>query len=160
MARLVVGVAEMAVSANQTDEIITHALGSCVGLAMYDPKLHVGGVLHYMLPTSAIDRGKAANKPCMFADTGVQLLLDELGRLGAAEKARLIVKVAGGAQIMDERGVFNVGRRNHVALRQIFSRTGILIDAEDVGGTQARTMSMEMARGMVWISSNGHKVQL
>lgn len=160
MARLVVGVAEMAVSANQTDEIITHALGSCVGLAMYDPEVHVGGVLHYMLPTSAIDRGKAANKPCMFADTGVQLLLDELCRLGAAEKARLIVKVAGGAQITDERGVFNVGRRNHVALRQIFTRAGILIDAEDVGGMKARTMRMEMASGMVWISSNGDKVQL
>ena len=150
----------MAVSANQTDEIITHALGSCVGLAVYDPEVHVGGVLHYMLPTSAVDRGKAASNPCMFADTGVELLLYELSRLGAAEKARLIAKVAGGAQIMDERGVFNVGRRNHVALRQIFSRAGILIDAEDVGGTKARTMRMEMASGMVWISSNGDKVQL
>jgi chemotaxis protein CheD len=159
VAKLVVGVAEMALSDSPGDEIVTHALGSCVGLAMYDPTVRAGGILHYMLPTSTIAPEKAAGRPCMFADTGVRLFLQELARLGANTR-RLVVKVAGGAQIMDERGVFNVGRRNCIALRQIFWRAGILIDVEDVGGMKARTMSLEIASGAVWVRSNGVRTQL
>jgi chemotaxis protein CheD len=149
----------MAVSANEADEIVTHALGSCVGLAIYDPEIKVGGILHFVLPTSTIDEDRAASRPCLFADTGIPLLLEELSKLGA-EDNKLVVKVAGGAQITDERGVFNVGRRNHVALRQILSRAGIPIEAEDVGGIKARTMTMDVGSGTVTISSDGEDLEL
>ena len=65
-----VGIAEMKVSGQRGDIIITHALGSCLGIAAYDPMACVGGLLHVMLPLSAIDPVKAERNPLMFVDTG------------------------------------------------------------------------------------------
>ncbi len=159
MGNLIVGVGDMAVSKNPNDHIVTHALGSCIGLTDYDPVAQVGGMLHYMLPDSTIDNEKAASRPCMFADTGIALLFRELGRLGANRK-RFIVKAAGGSQIMDAKGIFNVGRRNALALRKTLWKTAVMIDAEDVGGTKPRTMKLEIATGSVLISSGGKKATL
>lgn len=159
MGNLVVGVGDMAVSKNPDDNIITHALGSCIGLTVYDPVAQIGGMLHYMLPDSSIDKEKATSKPCMFADTGIALLFMELGKLGANKK-RLIVKAAGGSQIMDTKGVFNVGRRNALALRKNLWKSAVMIDAEDVGGTKPRTMRLAIATGSVSIASAGQKAAL
>lgn len=159
MGSLIVGVGDMAVSKNPGDEIVTHALGSCIGLTVYDPIAQAGGLLHYMLPESNIDREKATARPCMFADTGIALLLAELQKLGANRK-RYIVKAAGGSQIMDAKGVFNVGRRNALALRKTLWKSAMMIDAEDVGGSKARTMRLEIATGRVTIASGGTKTPL
>ena len=75
--KIVVGVADMAVSKNPNDEIITYALGSCLGITVYDPVVQVGGMIHIMLPMSTIDAEKAKNKPYMFVDTGVPILFNE-----------------------------------------------------------------------------------
>ncbi len=86
----------MKVSANRGDEIITHALGSCLGITIYDTIACVGGMLHVMLPNSAIDPPKAEQNPFVFMDTGLPRLFHECYKLGA-QKQRLEVKVAGGA---------------------------------------------------------------
>jgi chemotaxis protein CheD len=88
---------------NQPNEVlVTHALGSCIGVAIYDPVAKVGGILHYMLPESSLDPVKAQENPHMFADTGLPSLFRECYRLGAT-KARLQVKVAGGSQVLGAR---------------------------------------------------------
>lgn len=91
----------MKVSNNQEDVLITYALGSCIGVAVYDPLVRVGGLLHFMLPDSNLDVDKAKANPAMFADTGIPLLFKSCYRLGA-EKHRMVVKVAGGASILDD----------------------------------------------------------
>jgi chemotaxis protein CheD len=152
--QVVVGVADMRVSNQQGEVLVTHALGSCIGVAIYDPTAKVGGILHFMLPDSTLDPGKAQEHPHMFADTGLPLLFRECYRLGA-QKSRLRVKVAGGSQVLGNREFFQIGRRNYAALRKIFLKNNVLIDNEDVGGTKARTLFLEMATGNVWIKVMG-----
>ena len=139
--------------------LVTHSLGSCIGVAVYDPVARAGGILHYMLPESEMDHDKAKVRPLMFADTGIPLLFKACYKLGA-EKKRMIVKVAGGSQIMDASGVFNIGKRNYASLRKIFWRNNVLVDAEDIGGTCNRTMWLSIATGKVWLKVNGRGYKL
>ena len=155
----IVGIADMKVSDDPKVTLVTHALGSCIGVAVYDPVARVGGILHYMLPESKMDHKKAKETPLMFADTGIPLLFKACYKIGA-DKKRMIVKVAGGARIMDPSEVFNIGKRNYAALRKIFWRNNVLVDAEDIGGTSNRTMWLSVATGEVWLRVHGreHKV--
>jgi chemotaxis protein CheD len=152
--QVVVGVAEMRISNQAEQVVITHALGSCIGVAIYDPLVKVGGLLHYMLPDSGLDVEKGRENPCMFADTGIPRLFKECYRLGAV-KHRMRVKVAGGSQVLGGPEHFNIGRRNYAALRKIFLKNNVLIDNEDVGGVKARTMYLEIATGKVWVKIIG-----
>ena len=86
---VVVGIADMKVSKDVDATLVTHSLGSCIGLAVYDPVAKVGGLLHYMLPESGLDANKAKERPLMFADTGIPLLFKACYNLGA-EKKRMI----------------------------------------------------------------------
>jgi chemotaxis protein CheD len=155
----IVGISEMKISQNQTDILVTYSLGSCVGMSVYDPVAKVGGLIHCMLPLSKIDPVKAKNNPFMFTDTGVPLMLETLFNAGA-QKNRLIVKVAGASTLLDEKRLFRIGERNHTVLRKILWKNGILIAAEDVGGTASRTMYLYMASGMTTIKSGGREVEL
>lgn len=153
--QLVVGVADLKVSRNAQHTLVTHALGSCIGVAIYDPCAQVGGILHYMLPESSLDPARARENPCMFADTGLPRLFRECYALGAA-KPRLKIKVAGGGQVLGGQEHFQIGRRNYAALRKIFLKNNVLIDNEDVGGCQARTLFLDIATGRTWVKIIGH----
>lgn len=157
--RRVVGISEMIVSQDPNDVLITYSLGSCVGVTVYDPEVKVGGLIHCMLPLSKIDVEKAQRMPCMFVDTGVPALLDEVLSRGASIK-RLVTKVAGGSELMDEKKIFKIGERNYAVLRKLLWKNNILIDAEDVGGQTSRTMSLELASGRTTIKSKGQEREL
>ena len=152
--QIVVGVADLKISNQAQEVVVTHALGSCIGVAVYDPQVKVGGLLHYMLPDSSLDAEKSRENPFMFADTGIPRLFRECYRLGAL-KHRMMVKVAGGSQVLGGQEHFNIGRRNYAALRKIFLKNNVLIDNEDVGGAKARTMYLEIATGKVWVKIVG-----
>lgn len=151
---IVVGVADLKVSNSAKHVLITHALGSCIGVAIYDPQARVGGLLHYMLPESLLDLSRALENPYMFADTGIPRLFRECYALGAL-KHRLRVKVAGGSQVLGGQEHFQIGRRNYAALRKIFLKNNVLIDSEDVGGTKARTFLLEIATGRTLVKTTG-----
>ncbi|MBL7649696.1 MAG: chemotaxis protein CheD [Candidatus Hydrogenedentes bacterium] len=157
--KFVVGISEMAVSDRPEDLIITYSLGSCIGLTLYEPKLRIGGLIHCMLPLSKIDPARAVDRPCMFTDTGVPLLLATLLNMGA-EKRNLIAKVAGAASLLDNNGSFNIGERNQVILRKLLWKNQILIQAEETGGTKARTMSLNMETGVTLLRSGGVEYEL
>jgi chemotaxis protein CheD len=151
---LTVGVGDCKVSNAADAALTTYALGSCIALAIYDPVAAVGGLLHFMLPESSLNPVKAGENPFMFADTGIPLMFHAAYRLGA-EKRRLVVCAAGGAQVMDENGVFNIGKRNNLALRRVLWKAGVMIHGEEVGGTTARTVRLEVATGRFLISGPG-----
>lgn len=157
----VVDVADLKVCAQQGDSIITYALGSCLGITIFDPESRVGGMLHAMLPQSTIDPKKAAENPFMFVDTGVPRLFHECYRIGA-QKQRLVVKVAGGACARgnEQDDYFQIGKRNMVMLRKLLWKNGVLITAHDVGGSSPRTMSLDIDTGDVYIKSNGNAWKL
>jgi len=151
-----VGVADMVVSKSRDDCIITHALGSCLGITVHDPVAQVGGLLHVMLPLSTIDPAKAAENPYMFVDTGVPRLFLECYKLGA-QKSRVVLKVAGGAssKANPEDDYFEIGKRNFVMLRKLLWKNGVLIKAHDVGGSNSRTMQLDLNSGDVSLKING-----
>jgi len=151
---IVVGVADMAVSSKAEETLITYSLGSCIAVITYDPVARVGGILHYMLPEATMDMDKAKKRPAMFADSGIPMLFKQSYQLGATKK-NTIVKVAGGSQIMDENGVFNIGKRNYLSMRKIFWRNNVLVAAEHVGGSVNRTVRLEVATGRVILKVSG-----
>jgi chemotaxis protein CheD len=148
MSEIVIGIADFNVSSNPRDVLVTYALGSCIGVAIYDPVVKVGGLLHYMLPDSNLDSIKAREKPAMFADTGIPLLFKSCYQLGA-EKKRIIVKIAGGASILDDSNYFRIGEKNIMALRKMFWKNNVLITSEDTGRDYNRTVRLELANGVV-----------
>jgi chemotaxis protein CheD len=156
MIRIIVGMADRGVSSDPEATLITYALGSCIGVSLYDSVARAGGLLHFMLPESKLDPRKAQKNPWMFADTGLPLFFKELYRAGA-EKRRLRVTVCGGAQVMDAEGFFNIGKRNYMALRKIFWMNNVLIHAEAVGGQVNRTVRLELSSGKVWVKTSGEQ---
>ena len=156
---IVVDIADLAVSNDPTAALITYSLGSCIGLAIWDPVAKVGGMLHYMLLESQLAPDKARANPPMFCDTGVPKLFRAAYELGAV-KSRLITKVAGGSQLLDDNGTFNIGKRNYLALRKIFWKNGVMINAESVGGSVSRTLKLEVGTGVVTIKSRNQEVLL
>jgi chemotaxis protein CheD len=146
--RKVIGVADMAVSNSVEDFLITYSLGSCIAVVIYDPVALVGGMLHYMLPESTLDPEKARKNPSMFADTGITHLFKSSYKLGA-KKENIVVKTVGGAQTLDPNGVFNIGKRNYLAMRKIFWKNNVAVSAQHIGGEVNRTVRLMMDTGKV-----------
>lgn len=154
-----IGLAEMIISDNPGDVLVTYSLGSCVGVTVYDPDLRMGGMIHCMLPLSNQDPNKARSKPCMFVDSGMAALLGEMYRLGA-RRERLIVKVAGAGNMLDPNHRFNIGERNFTVLRKVLWKNNLMIAGEDVGGTTPRTLYLEIANGRTLIRTAGQCQEL
>jgi len=149
-----VGMADLMVSQNQSMILCTFPLGSCLGIAIYDPVARLGGVLHSMLPDSSIDPQRAAARPGMFLDTGLALLLEHAGNL-KSKKENLLIYVAGGSEIMDETACFNIGKRNYEVLTGLLAKQGLKIHAADVGGLTNRTMQLNLGTGEVRLKFSG-----
>jgi chemotaxis protein CheD len=151
---LVVGVADMVASNDSSAQLVTYSLGSCLGVTVYDPVRKAGGLLHLMLPDSSINLQKASTEPFMFVDTGTPRLFKAVYNLGA-ERSRVIIKVAGGAQFFGPNRSFNIGERNFDALRKLLAQNGYSFQAQDIGGVCSRTLRLDLSDGNVSISSPG-----
>lgn len=101
-----------------------------------------------------MDEERARSKPLMFADTGMALLLNKMTTMGANKK-RMQVRLAGGAAMATGPQGFDIGKRNYLAIRKILWSNGMFINAEDVGGSAARSLYMDMADGTVTVRSIG-----
>jgi chemotaxis protein CheD len=151
--KVIVGVGEMWVSNKVEEMIVTYALGSCLGVTLYDPVANVGGLLHGMLPLSKADPAKAKRKPTMYIDTGFANLLEACYDLGA-QKKHLVISVAGGASMKQDRSsdYFKIGKRNFTVLRKLLWKNALMIDYQDVGGNRSRTMALHVSNGLVTIN--------
>ena len=158
MGDLIVGISDIKISNNPNETIVTYALGSCIGIVVYDPVAKVGGMLHYMLPDSTLDAKKARDNPAMFADTGIPLLFKSCYKLGA-DKRRMIVKAAGGASILDDTNFFRIGQKNIMAMRKIFWKNNVMINAEDTGANHNRTVRLEMTSGKTYVKTSGGEMK-
>ena len=156
---ITIDIADIQTSDDPKTTLVTYALGSCIAVILYDPARHVGGMIHYMLPSSKTSPEKAKAKPAMFADTGVPLLFERMYGYGCTKES-LIVKVAGGGALYDDKGMFNIGQRNYTILRKIFWKNNIIIAAEDVGGSRSRTARLRLSDGQVTVKSQGEEVSL
>lgn len=154
MKQLVVGVGDGGATRDPDAVLVTYALGSCVAVMMHDSTAGVAGMVHYMLPEAPREEAQAAARPWMYADTGIGELLRLVQQQGA-DKRRLTIYAAGGAQVMNDNSMFNIGKRNCLALRKALWKFGLVAHAEETGGNTARTVRMEAATGRVWLHSPG-----
>lgn len=151
---IVIGVSDMQVSVDPEAVLATYSLGSCIGVAVFDPWAQVGGLLHFMLPDAELNPEKAAKNPFMFCDTAIPALFKAAYALGA-QKRRMKIAIVGGANILDQNGFFNIGKRNLMATRRMFNRNNAVIDHQEVGGSSNRSMFLTIGSGTLRIKVAG-----
>lgn len=135
-------------------QIITYALGSCIGITMYDPAIRLGGLLHIMLPSRTDPKDPKVFK---YADSGIQEMIRKLSAFGML-KSRTIVKIAGGAKMFEIQGnssFGNIGERNAAMVKKLLMEERMRITASDTGGSYARTMLINIANGDVIVRTAG-----
>ncbi|WP_432665030.1 chemotaxis protein CheD [Wukongibacter baidiensis] len=139
--------------------LTTLGLGSCVGICVYDPVTKVAGMAHIMLPSSKTIKNNT--NPFKFADTGIDLLIDDMVKKGA-KKYRMISKIAGGAQMFSfstKNDIMKIGERNAIAVKEILKEYKIPIKAEDTGGGHGRTIEFHSTDGKLVVKTIGHGVK-
>jgi chemotaxis protein CheD len=150
-----VNFSELKISANTAETLVAFSIGSGIGVSMHDAVAKVGGLLNFVLPDSSKIWSERENRfPYMFADTGLLAFLEALNDVDAKTK-RLKVVIAGGAQILDQTSDFNIGLKNHQALISILSRKNLTIQHEDIGGSQRRTLCLDIDSGCSTIQTAG-----
>lgn len=153
--RTVVGIGEFAVSDAPADTILTHALGSCVAVCIWDRVAGIGGLLHFLLPDAAINPARAKAQPATFANTGLPLMFHAAYSLGLV-KERCQVRLVGGADVTSPRtGAGHIGKKNLLAARSILWHNGLLIEAEETGGTIPRNVALRLSDGAIAVTSGG-----
>lgn len=152
--RITVGISEMKVSKDPDSFLITHSLGPCIGLVVFDPKIPAAGLLHYQLPTAKGHEQRAAENPNMFGDTGIPLLLKQIEGLGATRDT-LVVSVFGGASMLKDDQIFKIGIKNARAAKKILWQQCLSIRHEDVGGHSSRTVSIDVGTGEIRLQKDG-----
>jgi chemotaxis protein CheD len=151
-----IGIGDMAVSDLRDSELVTHSLGSCVGVVVWDPQVNVGGLLHVMLPNSDVNPARAQKQPDTFVDTGLPRLFRAAYARGAV-KRRIKVVLAGGAQILAGAGSFDIGKRNYTAVRKMLWRNNVLVSAEEIGGRDSRTVGLWVGSGRVRVTLSARR---
>ncbi len=149
-----VGMADLK-TAKDPDLLMTAGLGSCIGICVNDPVLKVGGLAHIMLPTA---NGSISGNLAKYADTALELLIQEIVRLGG-NKSRLRAKMAGGAQMFTFPGkpnILKIGDRNAEAVEKELKKLGIPILAIDVGGSFGRTIHYDVGTGDLRVRTINH----
>lgn len=132
----------------------TTGLGSCVGLTLYDPVAKIGGLAHIMLPSSSIAREGQLNL-AKYADTALPVLLNKMKELGAVQ-ARMVAKMAGGAQMFSFAGAgdtMRIGPRNVESCKEGLQQMGIALIAEDTGENYGRTVELDCFTGKFTVRS-------
>ncbi|GDY12952.1 chemotaxis protein CheD [Planctomycetota bacterium] len=158
--RVVVGIGAHAARRADRGIIITHALGSCVGIVVYDAHSKVGGMLHAQLPLSQLNAELARTQPARFVDLGIPLLLKAVADLGANRRT-LRVTVAGAASMLvTSNDLFNIPARNLTVMRKLFWQHSLLVAGEDTGGSIPRTMTLRLDTGETVIESQGRQYTL
>lgn len=148
-----VGVGEAHVSSAMTGSIVTHALGSCLAVTIYDPELRIGGMLHAMLPGPP-QPNEPNGRPEVYLTSGLPRLQRTFESLGGS-LARAIVCAAGSAVLLSDAAGFRIGARNWAMLRKLCFTQGLRIAAQDVGGNLTRNLTLDLATGEVTVSSGG-----
>ena len=150
--RQTIGIADMKM-ARDSGTLITYALGSCIGICLYDPMIKLGALVHIMLPLN-METGRT--NTMKYADTGIRETIRQMEAKGAS-KARLTAKIAGGAKMFEITGgsFGNIGQRNIESVHMVLKREGIRLLKEYVGGTIARTLSFDVSTGEATIRSHG-----
>jgi len=145
---LVAGIGEMVLSTDARAHLVAYGLGSCIALAVWDPKAKVGGLAHFMLPSGPHSSGS----PVKFIDTGLDVYLKALEAKGAVLN-RCVIKAAGAAAMLTVGGGLAIGKRNSESLATALAERGLSMAATALGGSAGRTVQLEVGDGRFLIKS-------
>lgn len=155
MENVTVGIADYKI-VKSPNKIMTIGLGSCCGVVLYDEINKIAGLVHILLPDSKNDKN-ILNK-AKYADTGIILLYEEMKKAGANSR-RIRAKIAGGAHMFNfkntDNRIFSVGEKNVKACKQTLAKLNISILAEDVLGSNGRTIVFDTLTNKLHIKSIG-----
>ena len=154
MSSIIVGIADLKIS-KSPNIITTIGLGSCVGVTIFDSQMHIGGLVHVLLPSA---NGEIVKNKAKYADTGIPELIDRLIAMGS-KRGCLVAKMAGGASMFTNDGsscVFNVGQRNVAMSKDVLSKQRIKLISSDTGGNYGRTVELNTENGQLLIKTIGH----
>ena len=133
--------------------LVTRALGSCLGITLYNPLKKLGAMAHPMLPD--IDRARTNANPSRYVNYTIRKMVEDLEKAGSA-RSRLVAKLFGGARMfafISSDSLLNVGEKNIAMAREVFSELNIKIAAEEVGGTFGRTIELNLESGKVVVDT-------
>lgn len=156
---MVIGISDYKFS-KAPEILVTYALGSCVGVCLYDQVLKIGGLSHIMLPDSTSFTNKEINR-MKFADTAIVDLLKELNKHSFG-KNRIVAKIAGGAQMFESQPgskIGGIGERNTLSVKAVLRSLKIPIIAEDTGANYGRTQYFDLATGVMKIQSLNRQIK-
>lgn len=156
MSTKILGIGEYGSARGAGEVVKTLGLGSCVAVVILDPATRTVGMVHVALPDSSIATPDDIKKlPGRFADTALDALLKDMARHGAIKHREMIVKLAGGAVIMDPKNTFNIGKRNVLAIKKALWEKQMGARSEDVGENYSRSVSVSVDTGIVEVYSPG-----
>lgn len=145
---LVAGIGEMVVTSNPNSALVAYGLGSCVALAIWDPRARVAGLAHFMLPS-----GPLTHPPVKFVDSGIPQFFSEFTRRGG-DLRRAQMKAAGGAAMLAVMAsTMEIGKRNAEAVQLALSQRGLRLHNSDLGGKAGRTVQLEGSTGRLLVKS-------
>lgn len=148
-----VGMGQVAVARNP--ECLSAVLGSCVGIVLYHPRLHIGALCHIVLPES---NGRSG-MPAKFADSAIPHMLSLLEKHGAFASG-MVAKLAGGSCMFGNGGPLQIGEANIRAVTKALETVGISIVGRDLGGTSGRRIHFDASNGQVAVNSVGLPVRI
>lgn len=152
------GLGEWAVTTDPHEVLTCLGLGSCVAIVLHDAAVPVGGMAHMVLPDSTAGRTSSVS-PAKFVDLAVPLLVDAMVQRGAL-RSRMRIDLVGGASMLGASGrpnTMQIGERNTESARAALAALGIRARAEHLGGTQGRTVRLEVGTGRVTVTTAGQK---
>jgi chemotaxis protein CheD len=131
-----------ALFAEKTPFMVDTVLGSCVAVCLFDQKLKIGGINHFMLP---LWNGNGLASP-KFGNIATEKLIEKMLKNGSSVN-NLVAKVFGGANQMNSS--MNIGARNIEIAKEVLANHGISIIAENVGGNVGRKLKYHTGTGQV-----------
>lgn len=154
--RISVGIGELAVTSDGA-RLVSNGLGSCVGVALYDPNSDVRGLVHVMLPEAD---GRDAPSRGKFADSGIETLIEEMVEAGA-DRGSLEARIAGGSDMLDlSNAGGNIGERNIQAVKSVLDEFAIPIVGENLGGDYGRSVEFREAGELTIKTADGDRQSL
>jgi chemotaxis protein CheD len=146
--RLIVGVGELVATNLQHVTVSTYALGSCVALVGYEPRLKIGGIIHIMLPTRRLDNSASPSSPARFVDSGIPMFFQAMRKMGATPK-NLSLALFGGANTQKVEDHFKIGQRNAELSMRMLQKFQLDVAHSDLGGAENRTIHLTLKSGEI-----------
>ena len=143
----IIGIGGIAVSNTIGDQLKTFSLASCVAVTVYCPPKHTAGMIHVALPELQLQGEWLLDQPCYYATHGVPMLINKMCTEYGCPKASLEIELFGGARSVRGNDVFHIGSRNINTVKRILDKLNLMYVATETGGTNSRTLGMDVATG-------------